>query len=137
MLEVTCIFGRSIVFFCIFKLSCFSQQPKPWPHWFCLPTRWRKETGYLVTKIRSQEARHHNQFQTDKKCFRAGRSATSQKLTPLISAQEKTQSDDNGQENPSHDRLHYLCVQPSTPRPVAKGSAIRCPKPGESRPGIG
>ena len=75
------------------------------PHWFQLLVRWRREAVIVLTKFRSSKAHHPNQILKEKQLSRS----------PLISAQEKTQSDVRGQENPSQtsgDRLHFPCVPP-------------------------
>ena len=76
------------------------------PHWFCLLSRWRREAVRWLTSKSKPEGKR----------VLAVAAVRHEKCSPSISAQEKTQSDVKGQENPSPaagDRLHFPGVQAS------------------------
>ena len=65
-----------------------------------LLTRWPNEAVILLMKSRSSKARHQKQLVPRRKRAFALAAVRHQKSLYLISAQEKTQSDVDGQENP-------------------------------------
>ena len=83
------------------------------PLWFRLLSRWRREAVRLLTKPRKTQARRQSHSGSGRRVF-ALAAARHAKSSPLISAQDQTQSDVKDQENPGQacgDRLHFPGVQ--------------------------